>query len=430
MSKRAFMQTPRISRLPKDERERRWRQHAANAGQQFQVKERAPTALTPDPLAALVHTFPSCAVHYLQALENPFHLDQPACIPDLHAVPSKKIKAILRGNFEIGTNGDGFIVHNPQTKGNDARIIVASTSSWASTGGSTIVPTLGGLNTADFVMAKLPYPNTAFAATVTGGIEGRVVGTALRIRYTGREIDRGGQIVAFRDPDNENVTSVRTFQQLKDFETSRTYEVSRDWVTVNYRPTRPAEFEYSRSGDLAGTDPISGPAVVRWSQGFTIQGAVPGSPFEFEVVSFVEYLGNIDNVTHTHSDIVAMSYIRNATPSSSSTKHPHMRLMKSAITIGKEIVKHSSPMVKESITSSGSHGLLSAIGSGLSNAISSAREGLDSFNSGFMQTVSNGLLSGLTNKLGGSLSTMLPEISGSGFFRSAAALLPEMVAVL
>jgi len=424
------MNRPTIKNLSAAEKERRWAQHRANAGQNFTVSRPLPTVTEPNPIAAVTHTFPSCAVHYLQALENPFTLEHPACIPDLHSVPSKKVRAIARSTFAVGINGDGCAVLCPHTKVNSGVSYITTTSAFPSSGGATVVPVPNGVGITNNLIAKLPYDSSAFAVITSGGIEGRVVGSGIRIRYTGREIDRSGQIVAFRDPDNENVAAIKTFQQLRDLESSQTFDVSRDWTYCHYKPCRPDEYEYSRNGESSGVEPIPGGISCRLSMGFVIIGATPLSGFECEVVTFVEYVGNIDNVSHTHSDITSMSLIRNATPMPVGTQNPHLTLLKSVHKIGKSIVKHASPMVRESISNGGSHSIFSQIGDALSSVIKSGSNALSSFNSGFVNTVSDTLFKGLTSKVMKGAESFLPSLARSGFTKSIGELLPMAARLL
>jgi hypothetical protein len=199
LTKQEYLSKPKYASLSRQDKERRWRQYLASKALATQPDIFAPME-EPDPLAAVAHTFPSCAVHYLQALENPFHLNAEACIPDLHAVPSKKVKAITRLTFGTNTTGEAFFVACPQDKSKDTDAFLFNTTAFVGAGGNTLVPIPGSPNISGASRLKLPYLTAQFANVATGGIRGRVVGTAQRLRYTGREIDRGGQVVAFRHP--------------------------------------------------------------------------------------------------------------------------------------------------------------------------------------------------------------------------------------
>jgi hypothetical protein len=100
-----------------------------------------------------------------------------------------------------------------------------------------------------------------------------------------------------------------------------------------WRPTSPDDYEFSEFG--AGS---SGAVVLaawpKYETGFGIIGTTGGSgspgpaSFEWEHIRYVEYIGNIDNITHSHVDVVGMSHIRNSLPSSSSTDNAHQHLSK------------------------------------------------------------------------------------------------------
>jgi hypothetical protein len=203
---------------------------------------------------------------------------------------------------------------------NDGSAIQTTTSAYNA---GTTIPIIAAAGTATVTPAKLPYASADFEG-LTGNslsINGRVVGVGVRIRYIGPELARSGQIIAFRSPDNGNMLG-RTFAEARSLETSKTFSNKRQWVYAMYRPTRPEEYTYSPNGCTA-----SDGANYKWSLGFCVTGTTntsgsPGpAPFEGEVIQFIEYTGNINNVTRTHVDLKAMSHIRNSLPEKSVTEN-------------------------------------------------------------------------------------------------------------
>jgi hypothetical protein len=309
-------------------------------------------AATAHPEAAALHSLAPCALHYLQAMEDPFSLNAEVCIPDLHAVPSKKVKVTTRGAFEAGTQGEAFVALIPQCKTSDAGVLLITNSLYAGT--STTPLPRSGTGLVSVNAAKLPYTTTDFDVNQT--VRGRVVGVGLRVRYTGTELNRGGKLIALRHPDNADLipfTPQFSSQAITQFETARTYPITRDWVTLNYRPTRPSEYNYASS---ACGDADEAVGAFRYSSVFCVTGAVPSAPFEFQVVQFIEYIpgekGSIDNVTKVHSDIVGLSHIRNNLAETSSTRKPAQQLYNSLKRTGRDILKHSAPMVIEHVQKS------------------------------------------------------------------------------
>lgn len=107
MNKQEFTSQPKYSGLSRAEKEQRWRAYSssvASSGRRRKGNTMPPAGPTQylDPVAHSLSMLPTCATHYLQALEDPFGLFKAgtsACIPDLHAVPSKKVHAQLEVLF-------------------------------------------------------------------------------------------------------------------------------------------------------------------------------------------------------------------------------------------------------------------------------------------------------------------------------------------
>jgi hypothetical protein len=253
--------------------------------------------------------------------------------------------------MSTGTNGYGFIIAQAQKRSNDTPTesdgpIVFSLQNWTGAPGSaiptpTITPTTGLIAQG---IEKLPYPTSVFEAVVgTGGVQARIVGAGLRIRFIGPELARGGQIMALRHP-NSNTLHGLTQAQLLSYGNTKVYPVDREWTYVNYNPVRPNQYKYS--GTAASSDPSS---AQEWDMGFLITGTTtstgaPGpAPFEWEYVTFIEYVGRIDNITRTHVDVQAMSMIRNSTETHPSTRNPKRRLLKSLTMIGSDHLKDAAP---------------------------------------------------------------------------------------
>jgi hypothetical protein len=280
---------------------------------------------------AMTHLSP-CAKDYLMALQMPFMSKNVACVPDFHAIPSKKVRVKSRGTFSTGLDGNGFIVFANHCNSSNCTHIGASSATLAS---STAVPIIvpAGAGVLNFSQTKLPYSNADFAdVSPTPGVQARTVGSGMRIRYIGPELARSGQIVGVRHPDNETLVGL-SYNDIRSYSTAKTYNNSRQWIYVMWRPVQPNEYHFSRNSSTA-----SDGNLVKWETGFVIQGTTdtsgaPGpAPFEWETVHYTEYIGNIDNVTRSHVDLVGMSHIRNALPTKSTTDKPHHNF---AITVKK-----------------------------------------------------------------------------------------------
>lgn len=385
LSRKEFLSKPKYAALSNKEKQSRWVQYQetrrGNGKRNIPNAARAYSKIQSiNPGAAALHLFPPCAVHYAQAMAAPFHLvesgAQSACIPDLHAVPSKKVHTLSKYVMSTGSTGVGFAISNPQCKSSDSGFCITTTSDYVGTttlpvggrAGDPILPT-GAVATAR--LSRLPYTDANFQNATTVGVNARVVGFGMRIRHIGPELARAGQIVAFRESDNNHVLDGRTLDDIRNLETSRVYPVDKEWTYVHYRPVKPGEFEYSRwaciAENQAVVSPTPGPGAFNaYNMGFIITGTTTSggtagaSPFELEVVSFIEYIGLIDQVTHTHSDIQALSQIRNSLPSKDSTRNPHRNLAKTLYGIGSNLLKHGSVAQAQAISESPSNQLLLA----------------------------------------------------------------------
>jgi hypothetical protein len=358
-TKAEFLSSPKRAKLSRAQQEARWQQYVASQrGVRGAVKltsvNKSPAFV--DPLTRAIIGTSECGIHYLQALTDPFAMKEAACIPDLHAIPSKKVLVKHRSTFSTGTNGAGYIVYNSQAKSNNDTIVMATDASNPLTP-STLLPNWAGgimANVIKHASVKLPYPNTEFQGdTADPGIMGRVVGTAIRVRYIGPELARGGQFVAFRHPDGYNVTGL-SIDDWKSYMQCKTFPVDREWVYVMYAPVRPGDYQYSPN---SATNATTASTSYQFNLGIaaintTTSSGTPGpAPFEFEWVQIIEYLGKIDNISKTHVDVEAMSQIRNVTEQKSATRHPHKNTAKALVEIGENMKTNMSPASLHAITS-------------------------------------------------------------------------------
>ncbi len=320
------MSSPKRQGLSKKEQEARWEQYrASKTTGRPRVNYTRNTKFRTRQVAGHLEGYlklSHCATDYANALVMPFSLHKPACIPDLHGIPSKKIRVVNRGVFSTGTGGYGHIGMFPWCGSNNAADVIYSQNNFAL--GETIVRS--GVGIGSTVNAKLPYPGSSWASTTTGGIRHRIVGAGLRIRYIGPESSRSGQIVGFRESDNEDTDGL-TYDRMRQLETAETFRNSESWHYVMYRPVNPSEYEYSPNSCAPSDVGItSGTSYI--TQGFVITGTtdINGSPspapFEWETVRFIEYIGNIQSITRTHVDVQGMSHVRNGLPVKSTTANP------------------------------------------------------------------------------------------------------------
>jgi len=343
-SKQQFFNRPRIATLTLREKERRWAQHQAS------VRSARTPGRTPNtrmvqrqtPKGTLADLMLSqCAKDYFLALGAPFSTKNVACVPDLHSIPSKKVRVKTRGTFSTGADGNGYIACCNWCNDNAGSVVIYSTAALAS---STSVLPENTVGTGKATQPKLPYTAAQFeAAGATPGVQARTVAVGLRIRYIGPQSSMSGQITGLRHPDNETLVNLQ-YNDIRSYTTAKTFRNHRDWIYALWRPVRPDEYHFSKDASTA-----SDGSNFKWETGFTIagttdiNGAPSPAPFEYEVIRFVEFIGNIDNVTRSHVDLQGMSHIRNSMPQSSTTSLPHKYLAHMAKNLEESAVEFGLP---------------------------------------------------------------------------------------
>jgi hypothetical protein len=232
----------------------------------------------------------SCVKDYALALEDGFNakrLGAAPCVPDSMVTRSHKSSIFFRGTFETNSTADGWIAMNPRNPVSDVAFAQATTS--ASVGTSSTV--MGSYTLQDPLSWQSPYLNAEFGV---GAIfkQFRTVSCTIRIRYIGTELNKGGSMFPFMNPDQQNMYLV-TPTQLLQFQDAESVPVTQDWTYLSWHPTRATDFEYTGA---VGTDY---PLVIY------VHSAAAFQPFEVEIISYLEVVGSaLPGLTPSHSDPV------------------------------------------------------------------------------------------------------------------------------
>lgn len=269
----------------------------------------------------------------LQSLQLSAYKEENPCIPTMPNVKSRKFQAWARGEFQCssapgGIPGSAFITFAPRRLANDGNPamggvcpIYVSTPSWIAPLGATIpdveVPSpitppgsyVGyNLNT--------DYPSTALPLVTGRGIKYRVVGSGLRIRYIGTEINRGGIVHCTVTPNHDTV-ALADINQLGQLETYSRYPVTRDWVEIMHSPVMEDDFLYRPD---QGTNPSYYTTLFSTApfEHYMVQQVTDcvGGAFEWQAVVHFEAVGaEVRGLTPTPVDVTGVSAVLNvATP--------------------------------------------------------------------------------------------------------------------
>jgi hypothetical protein len=259
-------------------------------------------------------TLSPCSVDYLKALTDPFNLGGLPCVPDLVSFPSKKTRTTIYGSFTLAgaTTGFGYVACTPLNFVNNQQTVYYSDGIAALTSVKTSDVVNGCSSAYD---TQKPY--NYVECETNRQVNSRSVGCGLRIRYTGTELNRGGTIVATASADGS--LSGKTFSDVATDPTSIRYPVTRNWRTVCFRPSNDSETVF-KEGVYPITNDVND-AQNQFRMGFLVQGA-PGNTFEFEYVSFSEFVSGSaipgglalpirpDGISKSHTDLAGMSVTR------------------------------------------------------------------------------------------------------------------------
>jgi hypothetical protein len=130
----------------------------------------------------------------------------------------------------------------------------------------------------------------------------RTVACGLRVKFIGTNDNMGGQVFAYRDPDNSNILN-ESFQDITTAQMTTVHDFNREWVTVIWAPTTKEDFEYSQFTTSTSEN----------CMGLLIKSALPAQPFAWEIIWYVESIGRVvSSVTPTHADAVGMAAVQQA----------------------------------------------------------------------------------------------------------------------
>jgi len=213
-----------------------------------------------------------------------------------------KQKVYARGTAYTGTQGVGFIGCRPEAAAtNDVTNVWYTTALYA---GTTIDPVAAGVSSANsnamFTSAEISDDLTTY----------RIVGSGLRVRYGGTELNRGGFKVCLVDPTHRALTG-RDEASLNSELQAKRVPITRTWTTLVYRPVTTNDLNFRNAAPSADIPYIG---VMMISPDNAINEL-----FEWESFTIVEYQGaNARGQTHTDPDPIgyaAVSAVANKTNS-------------------------------------------------------------------------------------------------------------------
>ncbi len=258
----------------------------------------------------------NCAKHYLEALVNPWETPSGACVPaDLFPLPSQKTKAHVRGTFQLGTSGIGYITAYIPVS-NNANCISHTTSSSVGTSAS---PCSSFTNMQLVQCPMLPEDASVYALNRT---KTRAVAAGLRVKYIGKLADQNGVCTGFEAYDiDSSATGTIDHYSFNLMNSSPYTSINRvaqgnDWdCSVCYSgPTGPRDLEFGNNSLDARHDDAVG---VDYFLLIMCSGQ-PGDLYEYDFTFHIESIGQSRTArTISHSDPTGFAQAVQSTKSNS-----------------------------------------------------------------------------------------------------------------
>jgi len=259
-----------------------------------------------------------CAAKYAIACVNPWSPSaQGACVPSAPARPSHKVTAYVRGTATIGQNGVGFVAVAPALS-NDSGTVWYTTGDFLGNSITAVIPGATGVIPAAhngvYSASQLDSEDAEGLVDATG----RMVSVGLSLQYTGTELDLGGSLSCFTDPDHQ---SINTFTST-DFDS----RIQTDYSVASSSRTKcwllahgqtPHELDYTESANdespaitsirriypFSDGKPLGFDNADELRTGAVIMGSLitgtPLSTYRFEVVYHMEFIGRVTQTNQT-----------------------------------------------------------------------------------------------------------------------------------
>lgn len=312
---------------------------------------------------------------YAAVLTDPLSLlGQQPCIPDANAIPSFKYSSRLRTTFTVGTSSVGGVAVWPHMLGVNGPIIGpigafnyefpkvrCTTAEYAATNAlfgrvyamieGTTVPGTVNNNAFSSLFTKTDFVNRSRSL--------RLVGSGIRITYTGSLTDQRGTVYFVRNPTASPVLP-DTFDNVDELLASQAVVRTNvrnlspngtngtTYLPLSERDSNMIAEPYS-DANLAQVDGVP----TRLGYMIMVTGATPGTGYDIDVISYFEAYGTSLPLTQSESDPGGTGAVRaavaaNSTSSDVQTSHASTiagAMLQLAYASGKAAVRTAMPYI-------------------------------------------------------------------------------------
>lgn len=196
----------------------------------------------------------------------------------------------MKGTCTTGASGFGYVQAVPNAS-NDVNCVFSSSATY---GG--LLTNIAGIGVDLQMNLQSPFSDGDFVGAGANGLEQRLVVAALRVRYIGTELNRGGRTVPFTNAGHQT-TDLESIGEILSIPGIKTTPVNRDWHTIRLSPMMPWETSYSRysypATETGGANTSPSIAIAFNSE--------PGNAFEYEFVQYHEIIGGKYNQSDTYA---------------------------------------------------------------------------------------------------------------------------------
>lgn len=299
-------------------------------------------------------TLTACGAKYMTALNNPFHpYAVGACVPTALSLPSWKFTTLTRMHGEMyGAGGSvstlGGVSFYPFRTLYDTTRMSPSTAAWFP---ALICSSKNKAQTGDFPFSNTSNPHTGDLDTnvrISAGsispfrpavakentVFARLVGAALRVRYTGNVVGAGGAVAVWRPQYNcsEVPADADSPAQLERNPQAAIIPLRPSLVVeIVYTPKLTSDIDYfplpkdDYSGPSASN--VEAPIQSRLAGLIAFMGVDPNGQFECEAMAHWEVQGaNQPAATRNSTDLDAVGLAVSAAPSGPSSPEPAQRV--------------------------------------------------------------------------------------------------------
>lgn len=275
---------------------------------------RRPVARIPSQPAAGMS---SCAMKYARAIADPFSDITGACVPTFPSPDSQKVKVVTRtATVVIGTAGVGGVFLAPSAY-TDRPYAACTTAQYS--GNTLDMPLTEIPGDWALIYPSLPYTRAQSRASSEHGVSTRIVAMGAKIKYTGTQLDMGGEVAAFFDSNHAGVnTGVsmseatrRPYASYEAVDRRMNLQIQTSCVNAHETTFSDSEYPYSEAATSGATDYA---AIKNAACGLIMIVGKPGNTFNLELAMHVEYVGNFAaaGLTSTHTDSRGFELVQQA----------------------------------------------------------------------------------------------------------------------